>query len=92
MNKKAFQLAHLFKSLFSTFSDALKAAWKIAKLTFGRSQEITFAKKSTGEIRKANALAIGGLSTIKDGYIRFVEKVSEEQTQWRSFRIDHMIV
>ena len=92
MNQKAFQLAHIFKYYFSTFSDALKAAWKIAKLAAGRTQQRSFVKKSTGEVREAQALALGGLSTIKDGFIRFVEKVSENQTQWRSFRIDHMIV
>jgi hypothetical protein len=55
----------------------------------GYPTEISFAK-STGEIRTAKVVAIGSLSTIERGFIRFVEIV-EGISQWRSFRIEKMI-
>ena len=86
------QLAHLIKFYFPTFKLALRAAWQIIKIASGRVQQITFVKQSTGEIREATVLAVSTLSTVKDGYLRFVEKVNDSQTQWRSFRIENMIV
>lgn len=83
-------IAHTIKNLFKSFSDALKAAWIIIKLHLGKSIEITFAK-DTGELRTARAIAIGSLSTIEKGYIRFVEMIEEERTQWRSFRVERLV-
>lgn len=88
---KAMRLAHQIKDLFSSFSQALKAAWQIAKLAAGFSINITFAK-DTGEVRNAHAIACGGLSTIEKGFVRFVEQLEEGRTQWRSFRIERLIV
>ncbi len=83
-------IAHKIKRLFTTFSDALKAAWMIVKLYLGKATKITFAK-DTGELRTAKAIAIGTLSTIEKGYLRFIEMIGEGQTQWRSFRIGRLV-
>jgi len=89
MKSKVFALAHQIKESFTSWSDALKAAWRIVKMQLGYPTEISFAK-STGEIRTAKVVAIGSLSTIERGFIRFVEIV-EGISQWRSFRIEKMI-
>lgn len=91
MKSKVFKIAHQIKSFFSSFSEALKAAWKIGKLFFGISVNITFAK-DTGEVREAKAVAVASLGTIEKGYIRFVEMLETGNTQWRSFRIERLIV
>lgn len=87
---KIFTLAHQIKRQFDTFSSALKAAWRIIKMKMGESISITFAK-STGELRTAQAVAVGSLSTIEKGFVRFVEQVSEDKTQWRSFRLERLV-
>lgn len=92
MKSKVFTLAHAIKSNFQSFSDALKAAWKIIKLTLSRQTEIKFAKKS-GEIRKALALKIINLEdTIDRGFARFIEINSDGEEQFRSFKIERLIV
>lgn len=89
MKSKVFKLAHQIKSSFSTFSQALKAAWKIIKMQMGYLETVMFAK-STGEVRKAEVIAIGSLTTIEKGFVRFIE-IIEGKSQWRSFRIERMI-
>lgn len=83
-------IAHQIKSNFDSFADALRAAWKIAKLFFGKNVELTFAKNS-GEVREAKAVALGSLETLTKGYFRFVEMLENENTQWRSCRLERMI-
>lgn len=90
MKSKVFIIAHQVKQYFTNFSDALKAAWRIVKLFLGYPIHLTFAKE-TGEIREADALAIGGLSTLESGFFRFVEAI-DGRTQWRSCRLDRMVL
>ena len=91
MKSKVFKLAHLIKGLFQSFSQALKAAWKITKLSLGKKQRIVFAKEG-GEVRTADAIACASLSTVEKGFVRFLEQITPDQTQWRSFRIERMIL
>ena len=89
--RKLFNLAHFIKCNFGSFSQALKAAWKIIKLQLGKAVTITFAK-SGGEVRDARAIACSSLETVfTKGFLRFVEQVPGG-TQWRSFRIERMII
>lgn len=90
MNATAMTIAHTVKSYFDSFSDALKAAWAIAKLFFGRAVNLTFAKE-TGEVREAKAIALGSIQTLSNGYFRFVEAI-EGGTQWRSCKLERMIL
>lgn len=91
MNKsKLFKLAHKIKNLFENFSKALKAAWKIMKISMGIPTRIVFAN-SDGEERKALAINMGSFSTIEKGFVRFVEQLENGLTQWRSFRIERLI-
>lgn len=89
MKSKVFTIAHQVKHFFQNFSDALKAAWRIAKLFFGFPVHLAFAKE-TGDNRAADALAVSSLSTLNDGFFRFVETVAD-RTQWRSCRLERMI-
>lgn len=86
---KALTIAHQIKDQFTNWSEAVTAAWKLAKLFLGRAVTITFAK-SSGEVREAKAVAIGSLKTLENGFFRFVEMV-EGGTQWRSCRLQRMI-
>lgn len=87
---KALSIAHQIRNQFQTWSEAVTAAWKIAKLFLGRSVNLTFAK-STGEVREAKAVAVGGLNTLSKGFFRFVEMLADGTTQWRSCRLERMI-
>lgn len=89
MKSKVFKIAHQIKENFTTWSDALKAAWKIAKLFLGFPVRLTFVK-STGEVREANAIAMTTISTLEKGYFKFVEEI-QGGTQWRSCRLERMI-
>lgn len=90
MNGKALSLAHSIKLFFTSWSDAVTAAWKIVKMQAGIATPVTFAK-SEGEVREATVIAIGSLSTLDKGFVRFVENTDNGGTQWRSFRLDRMI-
>lgn len=91
MHSKVFKLAHKIKGNFETFSNALKAAWRLVKMQLGYKVDITFAN-SDGELRDATVIAIGSMkSALEKGYVRFVEQVSAERTQWRSFRLERLI-
>ena len=79
------------KEIFTSLSEALKAAWKIIKVKMGTPQTIHFAKKNTGELRTANILAFGSFSTLEKGYLRFVEMLENGTTQWRSLTISRII-
>ena len=85
-----FTLAHKIKTFFSSFGDALRAAWILGKLNLGRAVEFSFAK-STGEVREAKAVAVGSLATLDKGFFRFVELKADGETQWRSARLERMI-
>lgn len=91
LHKTVFQVAHIIKSAFETFGEALKAAWKIAKMNFGRTVTVKFVK-SNGEIRTATAKGTGNLETIKKGFVRFIELLNDGSTQYRSFRIEKLIL
>ena len=86
LKSKVFTIAHQIKSLFSNWSNALKAAWRIAKIFYGIPTDIIFAKKSTGELREAKAIALGSLKTISKGYCRFIERLADGSEKWKSFR------
>ena len=89
---KVFKAAwQILKGGFATnFAQALKKAWLIIKISAGKATTIVFAK-DTGEYREAVAVLTGGLDTIKDGFVRFVEMV-EGKAQWRSFRISNLSI
>ena len=87
--RKVMNTAHQIKSYFASFADALRAAWAITKLFFGQSVNLTFAK-ATGEVRHADAIAVGSLSTLEKGFFRFVETI-DGGTQWRSCKLERMI-
>ena len=89
INSVALSIAHSIKSNFITFSQALKAAWKIAKIFCGWPTAIRFVKDG-GEVREAMAIACSSLKTLDQGFLRFVEALPNGRTQWRSFRIDRL--
>lgn len=89
IRSKALKISHQIKSWFSNWGEAQKAGWILAKLQNGISVNFEFAK-SEGEVRKAKAIAIGGLGTIAKGFVRFLEMV-EDKTQWRSFRLERLV-
>lgn len=89
IKSKAFQIAHQIKEHFITFSQALTAAWKIAKIYCGWPTAIRFVKDG-GEIRQAIAVACSSLSTLEEGFLRFVELLPTGRTQWRSFCVDRL--
>ena len=90
--RKAMTTAWSFFRLgfFNSFRKALKAAWTILKIQAGIATEITYVKTETGEIRNAKALQVGSLSTLVDGYVRYMEEIND-RFQWRSFRIAHLV-
>jgi hypothetical protein len=69
------------KSLFSSFGDAMRCAWQLAKGT------ITFAKVKTGEVRTAVVSGYGKEITT-DGLIKFYEA----DKGWRSCYIKNIIL
>lgn len=89
MKSKVLKIAHQIKQFFASWSNAVSAAWKIVKLFLGYPVKLTFAK-DTGEVREAQAIALGATSTLDKGYFRFVEQI-EGGTQWRSCRLERMI-
>ena len=91
LSSRAMTIAHQIKKNFANFSTALRAAWQIAKISAGQRTNITFAKDG-GELREAIAINCGSLQTIEKGFVRFVEWISEDKTQWRSFKIERLIV
>ena len=76
---------------FKSFSVALKAAWRILKIQSGKPTDITFIKTDTGEIRNAKALQVGTLSTMVEGYVKYMEEING-LFQWRSFRIANLVI
>lgn len=78
MKSKVFKLAHLIKSNFATWSQALKVAWRKIKLEAGLAKGIvcfSFVKKSTGE----ETMRYG--STNKDTY-QYEFKGLSRQDKW----------
>lgn len=91
LNSKALKIAHKIKAQFDNWSDALKAAWRIIKIQAGRPTHITFVK-SSGEVRTAKAIALGSIETISRGFVKFVEALEGGSAQWRSFRLERLIL
>lgn len=93
--RRVIQLASEIREHVNSWSEALKASWKITRMFFGMKVSFVFEKvdKVTGEMieRPATAIAIGSLKTIKKGFVRFLEEVGD-RTQWRSFRIERLIL
>lgn len=85
----AVSTAHKIKRYIKDWGKAQKAAWLIVRLNINIEQVISFAKKETGEERKANAI-YANLDTIEKGYVRFVEILETGLEQWRSFRIANL--
>ena len=67
------------KKHFTNFSDAMRAAWRIAKGT------VTFTKVGTGEVRTMEIESVG--RTDANGLI----KVVEIGKGWRSFYLTNII-
>lgn len=76
---------------FKSFRIALKAAWKVLKIQAGIATDITYVKAETGEIRNAKALQVGSLSTMVEGFVRYMEEING-LFQWRSFRIANLVI
>lgn len=93
ISRKAMTTAWSFFRLgfFKSFRIALKAAWKVLKIQSGIATDITYIKVDTGEVRNARALQVGSLSTLVEGYIRYMEEINE-RFQWRSFRIANLVI
>lgn len=91
--KKAMTTAWSFFRLgfFKSFRLALKAAWKVLKIQAGIATDITYVKVDTGEIRNARALQFGSLSTIVEGYLKYMEEINGLYS-WRSFRIANLVI
>ena len=91
LRSKALKIAHKLQETISDWGNCQRIGWKLAKLQIGQSLDIEFVK-ATGELRKAKAIAVGSLSTIQKGFVRFVEYVSETQTKWRSFKLNRLVL
>lgn len=89
MKSRVFKIAHQIKENFATWSDALKAAWKIIKIAMGYEVAIKYAK-ATGEVRPAIAQGIGDLETLQRGFFRYRELI-DGVMGWRSCRLERMI-
>lgn len=93
MKTKVFATAWSFFKLgfFTTFADALKAAYRVVKMYIGKPTNISYVKADTGEIRDALAIKAGSLDTIEKGFIRYVEQIGD-LFEWRSFRISNLVI
>jgi hypothetical protein len=93
ISSKAMTTAWSFFRLgfFQSFRVALKAAWSILKIQAGIATDITYVKNDTGEIRNARALQVGTLSTLVEGFVRYMEEING-RFQWRSFRIANLVI
>ena len=85
IQKTAMNLAHLIKSQFDTFGEALSKAWKIAKVCLGYTDEITFVK-GDDSIRTAKVEKIL-IKSYSKGCMKFIEKLNGT-TQFRAFRVE----
>lgn len=95
LHSTVFKIAHQIKAQFKNWSEAVKTAWKLAKITLGRVTDFTFLKvdEKTGEAveRPASPVGFGNLETIKKGFVRFKERIENGTEQWRAFKIKHLI-
>lgn len=80
LRSRAISLYNKIKKHFSSFSAAMKAAWRIAK------GEISFAKVGTGEVR---SMKIDFVSSISESGL---VKVLETGNGWRCFYLSHIIL
>ena len=89
VRKAVMFIARGIKKFVTSWSKALKLAWKIVKTQFGIESQITFVK-GNGTLRSATMTGIGSLeATIEKGFVRFTE-IKNGSTQWRSFRFDRV--
>jgi hypothetical protein len=82
---QAMKIAHGIKKMFSSFKQALKAAWNIIK-----TGVVTFAKEE-GEVRTANVLAFTTIN-LEKGYAKFTELDKNGFIQYRCFRFERIIL
>lgn len=68
----------------------MKIAWMISKIKFGNTVKITFTK-TDGSIREAIATQIS-IDKIEKGYCKFLEKIGNNLYQYRTFKIETVIV
>ena len=85
-----FQIAHTIKNRCKSFSQALRTAWIIAKMHFGKTVEFGF-RKTDGEYRFATGVETGSLETLERGFVRFKELLDDGTTQWRSFKVGRVL-
>lgn len=90
MKSQVFKIAHQIKSFCSNWSDALRKAWFIVKTQINEAC-FEFAKKD-GEVRQATGKTFKASETAKKGYVRFIERLQDGSTQFRSFRIERLIL
>lgn len=95
MKTRLFKTAHAIKALFSSFSEALKYAWKVIRLSIEMKKgNVSFSfKKVDGSIRKA-------IGTLKDVPATFGVKETNysvftyfdvEANSYRCSRIENLI-
>lgn len=87
----ALKLAHQIKSYFNSWKETVTVAWHIVKLFFGRITTLKFAKVSTGEVRVSKDPKIS-LKSLKNGCIKFTELNEVGVMQYRSFRVETLIL
>ncbi len=95
MKTLLFKIAHSIKANYSTFSDALKQAWKIIKLRMKmKFSNVVFQyKKVDGSIRNA----VGTLNVSyeskggKSVNYSVVNYFDTESNGWRSFKSENLI-
>ncbi len=76
-----------YKELKYTWSDAMKASWKIAQIITNKTP-FDFAKIETGEVRNVTSYAKAWLKLEKK-LVYFTEEVGDK-TQIRCFRIENI--
>ena len=82
-------IANQLKKNGQTFSQAMKTAWKVAKLKFQETANFEFVKQETGEIRKAIGQIVSYyISKQKELIVTFNDL---EKNALRSFRAANLI-
>jgi hypothetical protein len=96
MNSKALKLAHAIKTNFSSWSEALKFAWKKVKVKKAlRSLTVKFSfLKKNGEVREATGTTKGEYSfkgTSKPSPFHIVKYFDLDKNAWRCFDLRRLI-
>jgi hypothetical protein len=75
---------------FASFSQSLRAAWQVSRITSGCDFRFSFWKKSTGELRDAiSAFRATRQPDLTKGIVRFWDAYVEG---WRSFDVSTLIL